>query len=105
MRIELDSSKKSKSRSMSVDNRSNSSDDVSRVEVHATDAKQFSLTVYTSDGKKKAKHYFKTATSEEMKLWVKSINKFTQNIREETIESGSFVEQRPAKQTFTVSSK
>ena len=68
---------------MSVD-RTQSSDDGPKVEVQASDAKKFTfmLTVSGSDGKKKAKHYFKTSTAEEMQLWIKCINKFTKNIRE-----------------------
>lgn len=82
-----------------------------RVEVNPTDTKQFSLTVFGPDGKKKAKHYFKTSTPEEMRLWIKAINAFTGNIKEDKIEqaASSFgskgKKSRSSKASFTVSTK
>ena len=83
----------------------------STVEVNPTDSKQFSLTVFGPDKKKKVKHYFKTSTPEEMRLWIKAINAFTKNIKDDTIEkaASSFGSKgrksRSSKASFTVSTK
>ena len=61
----------------------------STVEVNPTDSKQFSLTVFGPDKKKKVKHYFKTSTPEEMRLWIKAINAFTKNIKDDTIDKAA----------------